>query len=90
MPLFLAGAQLVAHYPVSVITDGVGMNITAMSYRDHIDFGVVVDREQIDDAWPVMNKIRSGLADLDEIICGKTVDSSSPTGSAERQKIPAA
>ena len=90
MPLFLAGAQLVAHYPVSVITDGVGMNITAMSYRDHIDFGVVVDREQIDDAWPVMNKIRSGLADLDEIICGKTVESSSPTGSAERQKIPAA
>ena len=31
-PLYLAGAQLEAHYPVSVITDGMGLNITVMSY----------------------------------------------------------
>jgi WS/DGAT/MGAT family acyltransferase len=90
IPLYLAGAQLVAHYPVSVITDGVGMNITAMSYRDHIDFGVVVDREQIDDAWPVMDRIRQGLADLDELVCGAAVRSEEPTGTAQEQVIPSA
>src|SRR5262249_11383910 len=30
-PLYLAGAKVTATYPVSVITDGMGMNITVMS-----------------------------------------------------------
>src|SRR5918999_3728936 len=43
-PLYCAGAQLQANYPVSAIVDGVGLNITVLSYRDHIDFGIVADR----------------------------------------------
>ena len=31
-PLYCAGARLEANYPVSVITDGMGLNITVMSY----------------------------------------------------------
>ena len=31
-PLYCAGAELKANYPVSVITDGMGLNITVMSY----------------------------------------------------------
>jgi diacylglycerol O-acyltransferase / wax synthase len=89
VPLYLAGAQLVANYPVSVITDGVGLNITCLSYRDHVDFGIVVDRDMIDDAWPLMNAVRSGLADLDAVVCGKRVEPSRPKGRAERQKLPA-
>ena len=38
-PLYCAGAQLQASFPVSVVIDGVGLNITVMSYRDHMDFG---------------------------------------------------
>jgi diacylglycerol O-acyltransferase len=48
-PLYLAGARLVANYPVSVITDGMGLNITVMSYCGHLDFGLVADREQMPD-----------------------------------------
>ena len=43
IPLYMAGAKLERHFPVSVITDGVGLNITCLSYLDHIDFGIVVD-----------------------------------------------
>ena len=88
VPLYLAGAQLVANYPVSVITDGVGLNITCLSYRDHVDFGIVVDRDMVDDAWPLMNAVRTGLADLDAVVCGKRVEPSRPKGKAERQKLP--
>src|SRR3954463_5171375 len=70
VPLFCAGAQMQANYPVSVIMDGVGLNITCMSYLDHVDFGVVVDRDQVDDAWPIMDGLRSELAELDEAVCG--------------------
>jgi diacylglycerol O-acyltransferase len=73
MPLYMAGAQLHAHFPVSVITDGVGLNITCMSYQDHVDFGVVVDREMADDAWEFMDRLRDALHDLDGVICGKRV-----------------
>ena len=89
VPLYLAGAKLVANYPVSVIIDGVGLNITCLSYMDHVDFGIVVDRDMIDDAWPLMNAVRSGLADLDAVVCGKRVEPSRPKGKAERQKLPA-
>ncbi len=61
-PLYLAGARLEANYPVSVVVDGVGLNITVMSYRDHLDFGIVADREQVDDVWSMLEGLRSELA----------------------------
>jgi WS/DGAT/MGAT family acyltransferase len=45
VPLYMAGAKLESHYPASVIMDGVGLNITVLSYLDRIDIGVVGDRE---------------------------------------------
>lgn len=48
-PLYMAGAKLVANYPVSVITDGMGLNITVMSYDGDMDFGLVADRDQMPD-----------------------------------------
>src|SRR3954466_2810719 len=61
-PLFLAGAQLQATYPVSVVVDGVGLNITVMSYRDHLDFGIVADRDQVDDVWSMLDGLGAELA----------------------------
>ena len=53
-PLYCAGAKLVANYPVSVITHGMGLNITVMSYMGHLDFGIVADREQMPDVALLM------------------------------------
>ena len=49
IPLYCAGARLVANYPVSVITDGMGLNITVMSYCGRLDIGIVADRTQMPD-----------------------------------------
>jgi hypothetical protein len=56
---------------VSVITEGVGLNMTVMSYRDNVDFGVVGDRGMVRDAWPLMEGLESSLDDLCELICNK-------------------
>ncbi len=69
--LYCAGAELHAHFPVSVIADGVGLNITAMSYRDHIDFGIVADRNMIDDVWPLMEGVTRACGELEEEVCGE-------------------
>ena len=70
-PLYLAGAQLQGHFPVSVVTDGVGLNMTVMSYRDHVDFGLVGDRNLLGDAWPLMEGLERSLDELCEVICKK-------------------
>jgi diacylglycerol O-acyltransferase len=69
-PLYLGGAALEAAYPLSVLVDGVGLNITVVSYRDHIDVGIVADRDQIADTWPLMDGIRRALDDLEVAVGG--------------------
>jgi WS/DGAT/MGAT family acyltransferase len=61
VPLYLAGAQLVANYPISVITDGMGLNMTVMSYRGHLDFGVIADRKQMPDVHRLIPWLREEL-----------------------------
>ena len=69
-PLYCAGAQMLSNNPVSVIAHGAGLNITCMSYRDHIDFGIIVDREQMQDAWPLLDAMQGALAEFERDICG--------------------
>jgi diacylglycerol O-acyltransferase / wax synthase len=76
-PLYSAGARLEANFPVSAVLHGVGLNITVLSYRDHIDFGIVGDRDQVDDAWSMMGSASDALDELEELVCGKR-----PAGSA--------
>jgi hypothetical protein len=63
-PLFCAGAKLEANYPVSVVVDGVGLNLTVMSYLDHLDFGIVADRDQMPDLWSMLDRLRDSLEEL--------------------------
>jgi diacylglycerol O-acyltransferase / wax synthase len=63
-PLYVAGARLCANYPISVITDGMGLNITVMSYDGHMDFGIVADREQMRDVWELIGWLRESLEEL--------------------------
>lgn len=63
-PLFLAGARLEAQYPVSVVIDGVGLNLTVLSYRGALDLGVVGDRDLVPDAWALIADAQAELAEL--------------------------
>jgi diacylglycerol O-acyltransferase / wax synthase len=70
-PLFCAGAKLEANYPVSVVVDGVGLNLTVMSYLDHLDFGIVADRDQVDDVWSLMDGLSHTLNEMTGAVLGK-------------------
>jgi WS/DGAT/MGAT family acyltransferase len=45
MTLFMAGAKIVHYYPVSIVTHGLGLNITVNSYADWLEFGVIAGKE---------------------------------------------
>jgi WS/DGAT/MGAT family acyltransferase len=46
-PLFLAGARLVGMYPLGPVTEGVGLNMTVMSYCGTVYFGLNACRETV-------------------------------------------
>jgi WS/DGAT/MGAT family acyltransferase len=60
-PLYWHRARVGSYHPFTVIMDGVGLNVTAMSYLDGVGFGLVSDRE---DLWPVMEGIQASLDEL--------------------------
>jgi WS/DGAT/MGAT family acyltransferase len=64
IPLYCAGAKLVANYPVSVITDAMGLNITLMSYLGSIDVGIVADRDQMPDVQRLIGWLAEAVGEL--------------------------
>ncbi|AQZ70251.1 unnamed protein product [[Actinomadura] parvosata subsp. kistnae] len=64
-PLYVCGARLLSHYPVSVITEvSGGVNITAFSYDGSLDIGIVTDRGMVPDAWELADHLRAALEEL--------------------------
>ena len=81
MDIYSGGARLEALYPLSIIADGTGLNVTVMSYRDAIDIGITADRTQTPDVQTIVEGMRDELADL-VALCGPLEESSEPEASA--------
>jgi diacylglycerol O-acyltransferase / wax synthase len=64
VPVYLCGAKLLAHYPVSVVTDGQGLNITVVGYLGQLHFGLVSCRELV----PDIDKLAGYLVDELELL----------------------
>lgn len=41
VPLYLAGARVAEYYPLSIVTHGLGLNITVQSYAGRMEFGIL-------------------------------------------------
>ena len=63
-PRYWNGAQLDGFYPVSIVLDGMALNMTLMSYVDKLEFGLIACRK----ALPSMQRLLTYLEDaLDEL-----------------------
>jgi diacylglycerol O-acyltransferase / wax synthase len=49
VPLYLAGARMLTNYPCSIVTHGMGLNITVQSYDQSLDFGLMADAKAMPD-----------------------------------------
>ncbi len=49
VPLYLAGARMLTNYPCSIVTHGMGLNITVQSYAQSLDFGMMADAKAMPD-----------------------------------------
>jgi len=63
-PLYLAGARVLANYPVSIPYHGLAFNITVMSYIDSLDFGLTAHRTTVPDIDVMLDLLVEALATL--------------------------
>lgn len=64
-PLYLAGAPLLANYPLSIPYHGLALNITVLSYRDQLDFGLTAWREAVPDIGHLMDLLAEAVKELE-------------------------
>ncbi len=63
-PLYFAGAEAVACYPMGPVMEGCGLNVTVFSYLESIDIGFMVDKELVPDVWTMADAVEPALAEL--------------------------
>ncbi|MDP9023568.1 MAG: wax ester/triacylglycerol synthase family O-acyltransferase [Actinomycetota bacterium] len=64
--LYFAGAELLSYYPMGPIIDGGALNISVVSYRDGLFFGLVTCRETVPDVSRLGEYLADSLAELVE------------------------
>jgi diacylglycerol O-acyltransferase len=64
-PLFWNGAPLDGMYPVSIVIDGMAVNITVTSYAGSLDFGIVACRRSVPRVQRIIDFLEEGLAELE-------------------------
>ena len=70
VPVYMAGARVDAMYPMSMLQVGNGLNVTAVSYMDRIDFGFLVDPDLVPDPQALADEIPAALEALQNAAAG--------------------
>jgi WS/DGAT/MGAT family acyltransferase len=63
-PLYMAGAELVAAYPMGPVFEGAGLNITVFSYMGSVDFGFHAAANAVPDIWELASCVKPAFDEL--------------------------
>lgn len=64
VPLYFAGATVVAAYALGPVMQGVGLNVTVMSYHGSVDFGFTVSADLVPDVWDLAAGVEPSIGEL--------------------------
>jgi diacylglycerol O-acyltransferase / wax synthase len=65
-PLFLCGAEMLGMFPLGPVMDGMGLNITIMSYQGVLYWGFASDARAVPRLWDIAAAVPLALAELME------------------------
>jgi WS/DGAT/MGAT family acyltransferase len=60
------GARMDGSYPVSIVMDGVAMNITLVTYGKNVDFGIIACRRSMPQVQRVIDYMEEALTELEQ------------------------
>jgi WS/DGAT/MGAT family acyltransferase len=91
VPMYLAGAQMVAFAPVSIAIDGLGLNVTGFSYHGTLWICAVACRDMMPDPGFFADCLRGSFAELvAATVPSKAVAPAAKAGGAAKRKRRAA
>ena len=64
IPLYLAGAELLTYYPVSIVTHGLALNITIQSYAGKLYYGLIACKKTVPDLQKFGRHMQEAHAEL--------------------------
>lgn len=65
-PMYWNGARMNGSYPLSIITDGMAINITLVTYDKNVDFGIIACRRSVPQVQRLIDYMEDALAELEE------------------------
>ncbi len=77
---YLGDCRLTAAYPVSMLADPCGLNVTVVSVDDHMDFGIIANAAVVADAFELARACEAAFAQLRRAVkhSGATPDARRP------------
>jgi WS/DGAT/MGAT family acyltransferase len=75
-PLYVAGAEVKALYPMGPLVYDCALNVTVMSYRGSIDFGFIACREAVPEPERIAAAIEDALVELEKCAATMTAGAS--------------
>jgi hypothetical protein len=64
IPLYMADARVSHFFPISIISHGLGLNITLISYAGSLEYGIVSSSNTLDKPEQLVSALRSAHAEL--------------------------
>jgi diacylglycerol O-acyltransferase / wax synthase len=84
-PLYAASAEMEHYFPVSMVIDGQGLNITVQSYLDRLDIGLVSCRDLVPDLWDLLGDIVDEITDLVSAVADEPASEPPPRAKKPRR-----
>lgn len=82
VPVYMAGARVEELYPISMLQVANGMNVTAVSHDDQVDFGFLVDSTLVRDPWIYADGVHDALRELEAAVAAHSDPRPSDAASA--------
>jgi diacylglycerol O-acyltransferase / wax synthase len=67
-PMYWQGAKLEGLYPVSLVMDGLALNITLVSRHDFVDFGLIACRRTLPSVQRLLDHLEESLVELEQVL----------------------
>ena len=64
VPLYMGGSEMLGMFPLGPVMDGMGLNITIMSYRGVLYWGLASDARAVPRLWDIAAAIPAALTEL--------------------------
>jgi WS/DGAT/MGAT family acyltransferase len=84
MPMYIAGARLETMYPMSIITPGMGLNFTCVSYTDQVDIGITIEPQLVPDPWEIIDGLQVALDEYLQLAVKAVGRAKAPAKKAKR------